>query len=655
MTSKAPSHEVNNIETTSKPGGALYDKHLTYKTACLKYVAKDFRADYIKVGEYNDYPCLMVQLDLKKVLTNLGMLQEGANIPENIQKGFTLFAMSFYSGLVNRLTDEAGLNIFITQRQSFGYATPSIAETVGSFRVNLGLMPPAYLDIHVTALKILNKTISDVFSADNILARVQADRIANYDAYNPNNAAVNTIDDWRKFAFSQLEKGSKKNSAIASVTRTQAQLDYVHAQTYQSIFKREKTVEASAKEAFEQSLQNILKGFEVKGAAITSKSPSPESTIYKRVDQTTTLDHVKNDLDDQFSELIELYKSNLDGFINNSAATFEHVNKETLQMINKYFKDLVDRIDSNNKDIAELYDIINDYLVVYSLLTIINKHESRQSSSSPKPAVEFDYGSESEAEDDAEADEPINIASQEKRLKIKKITTHNGMRSLLLSLSAATQLILPVATGKRKSNSSAQKVRVDIQRTYYELEDAVKLDKNLKGKLNISRTVDAEIIFRDANAIVISGEAHEQTVLEELEANKSKVWIIDTTSSTQQHMRELVDAFRHKQDAQLLLLVSSGFKNEQGGADKNSYGTVRIVAGENTRSLRQGAPLNQAAEDAEDSEDKHIIDQVLDVIKATDTPLVDIAHEYRRLLKDLGFVPRNKEIIARPSGANDEL
>ncbi|HEU5101849.1 MAG TPA: hypothetical protein VFU22_22665 [Roseiflexaceae bacterium] len=654
MTSKALKHEVGNVASKSKPGGDLYDKQLTYKTACLKYVAKDFSADYIKVGEYNDYPCLMVQLDLKKVLSNLGMLQEGAGVPENIQKGFTLFAMSFYSGLVNRLTDEAGLNIFITQRQSFGYATPSIAETVGSFRVNLGLMPPAYLDIHIQALNILNKTISDVFSADNRLTRRQADRITNYDSYNPDNAAVNTINDWRKFAFAQLEKGSKKNSAIASVTRTQAQLDYVHAQTYEAIFKEGKTLETSAKEAFEQSLQNILKGFEVKGTAITSKNPDPQSTTYKRVNHTTTPEHVKNDLDNQFADLVRAYKSNLDDFTNSSATTFKSINQETLQTIDIYFKDLINRLNPNNNDIAELYDVINDYLVVYSLLTIINNHESRLSDSSTEPAVEFDYGSESEAEDDPEQDEPSNAEAQEKRLKIKKITTHNGMRSLLSSLSAATQLILPVAEGKRKS-SNAQKVDVDIQRTYYELEDAVKLDKNLKGKLAINHTPEAKIIFRDANAIVISGEAHEQTVLDELAAYKSKVWIIDTTSSTQQYMREIVDAFRNRQDAQLLLLVSSGFKNEQGGADKNSYGTVRVVADENTRSLRQGAPLNRAAEESEGSEDKHIIDQVLDIIKKTDNPLVDVAHEYRRLLKDLGFVPRNKEIIAKPSSADDEI
>ncbi|MDJ0756511.1 MAG: hypothetical protein QNJ45_23460 [Ardenticatenaceae bacterium] len=633
--------------STSTTGGDLYDRQLQYKTAFLKEIVASLNVDgsFITVGEYNDYPCLMVNTGIEETIQKFGIYGDG-EIPTTVMEGFTKFVMSFYSGLVNRLADQADLNTFIAERQSFGYATPSIAETGPSFRISIGLLPPEYVQIHARALQILDQTLRNVFKPENILPRTAEDHLTDYETYHPRNAAANNEGDWRKYAFAPLDKANK--SAILNVTRRNETLDFVNVQAFNGIDGASDAVFEQARFAFEDVFQRVLKSSRIEAGRLTSGDDAYKHARYDRstVVRNTQLEPPDSGLQAQFAEMLTTYRANLSRVsieITDSNLPVELV--EQVNGLNRSFLELIEHLTPDQPELGDLYDILNDYLVIYASLRLL-KNQGRISEDDETAVlddVDLDYGSESEAADseDKESDrmaiDDDILEPPEKRLKIKKIITHNGMRALLVSVRSAVEAL---------GATSKEKVSIDVKNTYYELEGALKIDK-ARSKLQFIQDGQSDILARDANAIVLTDQRSDKTVLEELNTTKSAVWVIDTTSSTQSQMREIADAFRKNPAGQLLYLVSSGFKNEQGGADKNSYGTIRVIADQNTTLLDRNLDQDQPDE-REREEDSHIIDDVLESIRSTEQPIAEIGHEYRRLLKDLGFVPRDLEILRKP-------
>jgi hypothetical protein len=234
------------------------------------------------------------------------------------------------------------------------------------------------------------------------------------------------------------------------------------------------------------------------------------------------------------------------------------------------------------------------------------------------------YGSESEVDDEPVAGKGV------KALSGKKIITHNGMRALLSATEAAVTYLsskepkTPKKTTKKTSVSES--IPIDVNATYYELTTGLELS-NIKAHICNGEEAP-QIIIRDANTCVTNNKnPHKsESVSAELTASMAQVWIIDTTSATQAQSNAILNEFRKSgTTAKLLCLASSGFKNEQGGADKNQYGTVR--------------PFSANKED---------VDDILAHIKTTDMPLAATSHLYRQLLKKLGFGPRNENIL-KPS------
>ena len=105
--------------------------------------------------------------------------------------------------------------------------------------------------------------------------------------------------------------------------------------------------------------------------------------------------------------------------------------------------------------------------------------------------------------------------------------------------------------------------------------------------------------------------------------------VLDHTSATTAHVHfYLKEAFQYPR-VRLVLLVTSGVKNEQAGADLNSYGTLRIVA----RSKQERDDLLAAVKD---------IDRLYD-----DTPYrhPKESHAVRRAFKNVGLVPTTRSFL----------
>lgn len=118
-------------------------------------------------------------------------------------------------------------------------------------------------------------------------------------------------------------------------------------------------------------------------------------------------------------------------------------------------------------------------------------------------------------------------------------------------------------------------VKIYMQEMYFETPHLLDVNRWLTP---VKKMDHAKIILGDYNHCVTS-----LSVKRSFDISKNVTWktksalIVDVTSATLEGMSLLVEKFRRDMPATLILiLVSSGLKNEQGGTDKNAYGTVRF-------------------------------------------------------------------------------
>lgn len=112
-------------------------------------------------------------------------------------------------------------------------------------------------------------------------------------------------------------------------------------------------------------------------------------------------------------------------------------------------------------------------------------------------------------------------------------------------------------------------------------------------------------------------------LLSELNGEQAEAIIFDYTSASTQRIRTAIELFIPH--ARVLLLVNSGLKNEQIGADINTYGTLRILS---DNSELVGRLTSMA---------KSIL-TMLDEIDGEDDPieLPKQAHNIRKCYKQIG-------------------
>lgn len=159
---------------------------------------------------------------------------------------------------------------------------------------------------------------------------------------------------------------------------------------------------------------------------------------------------------------------------------------------------------------------------------------------------------------------------------LKKNRVCSGMKAIVLAHYAALQYF--------RANSITS-VTPDTEQMYYEVEEAirfVKVPKPTREKCKQS------IIYFDLNHCNATNSRVRMTLKEKLEKNNkvsgkkgekpSSVIILDYTSSTHEEIKKALKRCFSYSEIQVVLLVESGLKNNQGGFDFNPYGEIRIAA-----------------------------------------------------------------------------
>lgn len=588
------------IQTPKGTVPLLYDKILKYKLSMCKIVINNVREQAMQRQIWNglDYPCIIIRMPFA-----------------NLESAHHRLLMSYYIGIVNVAAHKAGLLIEIVHRSSFGHNLPSVDDTGSSFRINIGLIPQAYAEILGSSLDVLYKAFMSITSEKKL-----------YDEGNKQD----------KEEKSKLV--NDKNSAM------------------EIYFEAKKTKEkiAQARWSIDIPVWPLLnkiansKGGKIVGELMRMKKYVDVLANFVLEELSTAVQPTALPI----KKMLKLLTFNstprlvvslqTDGFFGTRATAGRLVRPP-------YYSEI--SLDKTNKEFQELLNTILARLIgatrqpvllssipiscLYSFLEknhtdLITKYTVEDATDGP--------GSDSELDDGHDGGYFIN----NRRIYAKKIVVSTGMMAINLAIYAARYfLCLP------HSKKGEVQVKLIKDGMYYETEACVKQlsdsDQSVALVNQRLKTNGDRILLYDINNY--DTQASKVVEFEDIIENttpKPKVVIFDCTSATSEGVKRMLSsAFQCERELALVILVSSGLKNEQGGFDNNPYGTLRIF----TISKKYVSDVNPII---------NIHSKLLDVLdgnvvsdEATRTSRILPAqsHKIRKMYKILGFIPRNEDFV----------
>jgi len=224
-----------------------------------------------------------------------------------------------------------------------------------------------------------------------------------------------------------------------------------------------------------------------------------------------------------------------------------------------------------------------------------------------------DWGSDSNNDDDNKfkldfkLEESVDIKCSVD-VYVKKVIVANGMLAINLAYYAARIGILHQDNSSKtdfQPDLASRKWYVNIDNTYFEVSDCLKYADNPpqvvseNGKQKAKKVISendkqkakkvisendkqkakkVDILFFDLNSFHAGYINRKIDLKSKLKNHNPQIVVLDHTSSTSTQVRDAINQIFLYSTIQLIILVSSGLKNEQAGADNNPYGKLTIVA-----------------------------------------------------------------------------
>ncbi|WP_437759906.1 OTU domain-containing protein [Sorangium sp. So ce1389] len=632
--------------------GFVYDALLSYRIAACRYIGD--KLDWslctyeIIANADNDYPCLIVKSpggptrrdvpDAKKLETN--------------EKYWTRFAMAAFTGLVNRNAWTRGIPIELTMRSSFGFLAPSVAETGASFRINVGIVPVEYMNVLAESIADLYEIFSESFEEELKKAKPGDNFGKVAEKYNKGKREVF---DKKQRAYDEYFAEEKKNQEASSRKRERSKST-----------GSDTPLAKKRKKAPPKPRKPVILGGDAKDSwgVLWAPGDSSGKTVLTQV-----ADRSHRNLEG-FSDLaLKSPHTFLEGTVSlpdrftlkKDSISLKLPTLLKLQSFDTYSpkgqKLIIDRefwsmiqllvlaLDTPYEKFAQFYDPSERWGHVGGLYGFLDRAnvDFIRGHASAFIDVKDGYASDSDEEEDIEVggrselgvhgrelrfgllddDEVKERRSKKVHVYSKKHLTATGMRAIHLAHHCCR-----VYAGER--GVKLTEIKVSADRMYYETKEAitkVPIQKDVPvdaEKRKQQQMKAASILFFDLNHCNAMQDANPRVAFEEFD-----LVVLDHTSATTSRVHfYLKEALRHDR-VRLVLLVTSGIKNEQSGADFNTYGTVRVVA--RSREERD-----------------HLFDEVREVDRLADqTPYQHPkeSHAVRRAYKEFGFVPKTKDFL----------
>lgn len=549
----------------------LYDQLLKYKCKLCEIVVdkcKTFGKKRMNVYIQNDFPCIIVQVEMFK--NKLG------------EKNLYEICVAYFSAISNYIAKKNRIPIEMVIRASIGHNIPCVSPTKTSFRINIGVVPTIYAtNVLVESLKLFNRKCQEIFGEKLELEKEEIEKINDdIKKYNEKKQEKSKnpkiVEEWDSgnTIFNLLcKRGDSSGKSVSfQITRLNQYIellcDYVHLE----IMGNSEELHLSA-----GPIRKMLKKFCFKNGRITMNIQKTDylTDYFDFCDEENP--EIKNDTN--FWKILEKIAS-------------------AIRMWN------VVRIKKIHGLHSKLEEANSKFI----------KNCTQQS--------EDGYGSDSDGEADINLNTKSTIVSyfskQNVQLKCfsKKVIVSTGMRAINLVFALAKCLT------HTKEAMTAQ--------MYYETRDAIKnaADEISVEILGFVKSQQKVIRFIDLNFCAKSSKDHSKVNLDNIQKiskeAREQVIVFDYTSATTDKINKTIRLFMPH--VKVLLLVNSGSKNEQIGADNNPYGTIRIVSTEKNilNSLYSG--LTEALDSKNEQLPKHL-------------------HNIRKAYKDIGAVVTNKSIF----------
>lgn len=530
---------------------------------------------------HNEYPCLIVKIPFIQRLRHT----------ESWNKLF----IAYYVAIINKEAEKAGIPIEMVIRSGFGHLLPSIDVTAESFRINVGVVPACYGELIAKSLAVLQDIITNKLNISlEEYAQIDSDKI---------------------------------NKQIESYNQAKIKKYNTKLEKYNKLEDKKPSMKSQPKEPIPLSLWNKKqKCYEILQYVGDAKGQSIVCQITrKRIYLDLLADYVAAELDKKVSESdltfpIVRMLGHLDFgasiSTNISQSSFKRNSRKwpvqqnpLLQNDEQFWKTITQTV----KSIGGGMGIYGNRTLhgLYSKLEKANKEFIIRSASTI--AAEDGLGSDSEQE----AEGP-----KKQQLYTKKLTITTGMMAINVAHYLARYYL--------KQCLKTEQYRAECKSMYYETEESLKLSAKGQEKLavlNNKKPSNPSILFFDLNHCDVSGA--QSTRLKhyidgDLAGKNIPIIVMDYSSSTTSHIKCAInDAIAA--GVKLVLLVSSGLKNEQLSAD-NPYGTVRIIT------------LDQAQREELYKEATKILKEN-GGIPAT-------AHKIRKGYKKVGLIPTNHQILS---------
>ncbi len=513
--------------------GSLYDQLLHYRLETCKFIvenAKTTPTAPIRIGFYNDYPCVMVFINTPKTAPK--------RVSEAALKDFVRLMMSYFIPLVNYVAQVSGLgHIELTRRPGFGFLTPTLANCGQSFRINVGIIPTAYAKILSDCLLRLNKVLLQLENIDTLDTSLPSPNFLTtkeYKAYLESAKEKRSLPNPKNILDMLWCKVDKANqTTVTNLMRRRAVRFAFSAQIYADLSQSKGNAKTDAR-LFLDALKASLQKGKINKETLQFE-PHRDSCFLPLKVAAVKIEDAK------FFNICALIMQKFQKALSASKPP---------QLLKKREKECLAALDTciKNKTLDQFYfnlEMLNELIYTHTLATT--------------PSVKLDeYGSDSEVE--VESEEKINIYGE-------KIIFPNGMKAILKAVDAGAKHLFHHYP---KLSNKSQKYPISLYKMYYEAEKALKLLKLFK----ISKKCDSELVLYDINACVTDGKNSQ--ILTPSEMANVKVFIADSTSATLDKYRHWLTIFKQQSKMDILFFVSSGLKMEQLGADKNHYGTIRV-------------------------------------------------------------------------------
>ncbi|RKH72942.1 hypothetical protein [Corallococcus aberystwythensis] len=635
----------------------LYDSILRHENRNVRFLAKELSHPSVYVA--NDYPCLHI---------DVGRLIQGKIQDETYINRFVEYAASILNGYLDFFAFKAGFFMPCVVRSSFGFLTPTTAETRSSIRLSLGIAPTGYLNCVLDALRRFLKDLQ-VFITQGLKEPVDVPffRSTPYVDYrNLTQApfkANSTVQDYL------TQKADKKKGLLEDAQRTFSGSSLATRKGYEALAEGGNGIIRAVKAVLDDSLWSVT-GTAKKPTLSFNASGGLERYALDLESLEAPCEYASHD-DSDFLELTNLLLQRTrtlydpmedDQFSRWKAAVFA-TEKAVLEGVGT-LRMVEDDDDGAGSDSDEEFEVptsqpntvrkmLHQKLIVQNGMNAISiaMHCARF-------WLQDVWAQEIHVIDKLPLDKLQSVTIGGKAYDVKSLgaAKHkfvpnpgkqvdyvNPTKRKLTMDTGDVLLLTQNASVKHTAllESRADLVSVYLEQMYFEAPHLLDIHRWTKRTKTLS---GAQVVLMDVNHCETgrpSGVADTlfdlRTVpTRSLDLASHRVVVLDVTSATTEQMNRLIRQFVRGADPKaLLMLVDSGLKHQQLGSDRNAYGTVRFISNLNRR--KQVESLQEEAKKLPAYQ-----------------PQGALSHSVRRGFKALGATP-SFQSIWRPKTNRDAL